>query len=433
MAPHRSQRLLTGGLLAVVVTLGAPALAAADVAQITSLSAAVNGSTVTVSGTWSWARTNDCNGPFSGVGFAADWHDANEPGNHVTTLNGTSIDVGTPTDNAVHNSTGGTGGGFDCGTRNAGVNSGTFGGLIHTYTGALPSSVCAVVYDVHGTPNPPTAKDVRAGGASHNQDNNVEETDDGPAENKCATVQLPAPPPGPAVDTSEASTNQPAPAIALGKNGPASAIAGRDVGFILTVTNPGNEALTDVTITDARCDAAPPTLQGTRAATGVDISPSSLDPGDTWTYGCSAHTAVTDATLHNEALVGGTTPSGANVSATAATDVPLLRQSVQPLLAGAARLSGPSGCISSAARRVFIRGSRIARVSFSLDGRHVGTRDRPNRGSAFTMTIRGSRLRMGAHRITAKVTFKAHTNPRTRTLRLSLARCASVVKPTFTG
>ena len=432
MTPKSPQRLLTGALLAVLISLGTPAVAAADLADLTSVSVSVTGNTVTVSGTWSWTRANDCNGPFSGVGFAVEWSDPNEPGNHVATINGDSVDVGTPNDNAVHNSSGGTGGGFDCGTRNGGVNTGSFGGLSHTYTSALPSTICVVAYDVHGTPDPPTAKDTRAGGASHNRDNTVEEDDELGPQNRCASVQVPGPPPGP-VNTSEPSANQSSPAIALGKNGPASATAGSDVGFVLTVTNPGNEALTGVTITDARCDVAAPARQSALTATGPDASPDSLDPGDVWTYTCSAHTAATEARLHNEALVAGTTPSGATVTAVAAADVPLLRQGVEPLLAGAARLSGPSGCISRAARRVVVRGTRIRRVSFSLDGRHVGTRDHPNRGSAYTMTVRGSRLRMGAHRIVAKVTFKANTNPRTRTLRLSLARCAATVRPTFTG
>jgi hypothetical protein len=80
-----------------------------------------------------------------------------------------------------------------------------------------------------------------------------------------------------------------------------------------------------------------------------------------------------------------------------------------------------------------VRGKRIARVSFYIDGRYVGTRTRPNRGSAYTVTVRGSRLRTGAHRVVARVTYKADTNPRTRTLTLAFARCARAVQPKFTG
>src|SRR4051812_3470130 len=423
------------GVLAIVVALCCPALAWADAPDITSVSAAVSGKTVMVSGTWAWPThpKNCTNRPLVGMGVGVDWEDPNELGNHVTSLGGSSIDIGTPTDNTVHGTHGESGTGYNCGTFNGTFNEGDFSGLSHTYTGALPSSICVLAYDTHGQPDGQTAKDETAGGPVHNHDNSAEENDETPAGDVCAAVRVPGPPPGPP-PTTAASTNAPAPAISLGKSGPASAAAGTDVAFTLTVTNPGDQPLTGVAVTDARCDAASVSLQSTTGSGGAaDASPGSLDPGDVWTYTCSAHTATTDTTLHNDASVAGTAPSGATVSAVAASDVPLFGQTVAPLLPGSARLRGPSGCVARASRVVAVTGRRIARVSFSLDGRHVGTRHYPNRGSAFTMTVRASRLRVGAHRVTARVTFRAHTSPARRTLHLTIARCASVVKPTFTG
>ena len=426
MPSNLSKRLVRGAVLTMVVGLAFPALAAADAPDITSASGTVSsdGHTVTISGTWAWTtHHSDCNTDRAGVGIAIDWNDPAQPGNVVTTLNGTLIDVGTPSDNAVHNLSGGTGGGFTCGTFNGNFNTGAFGGMTHTYSGALPSTICALSYDVHGKNGTPGGNnETIAGGQGHNQDNSAEKNGQTPAGNVCAPIHYN---PG---CTSNCGPG-PGPAIALKKAGPQSAQAGSDVAFTLTVTNPGAQPLTNVTISDPRCDASPPTLQ----TKGNDASPNTLDPGDTWTYGCSSHTAPTDTTLHNDSTVTGTPPSGPNVTATASADVPLLGQGVLPLLPGVARLRGPTGCISSATHVLTVRGSRIARVTFYVDGRYIGTRTKPNRGTAYTVTVRGSRLRRGSHVVTARVTYVPGTNPSSRILRLSFARCARAVTPKFTG
>src|SRR4051812_41902647 len=108
MSSPLSRRFVLCAFLALALTLAVPALAAADALNVASAtgSVAVNADgsrTVTVHGTWTWPthRTN-CNNDRAGVGIAIDWNDPNSPGNHVTTLNGSSIDVGSPTDNIVH-------------------------------------------------------------------------------------------------------------------------------------------------------------------------------------------------------------------------------------------------------------------------------------------------------------------------------------------
>src|SRR3954453_830673 len=167
------KRLLRGGLLAALVTLAVPALAAADAPDIAGATASVNGNTVTISGSWTWTtHRSNCNTDRAGVGIAIDWNDPNAAGNHVTTLNGVSIDVGTPTDNNVYNTSGGTGTGFTCGTFNGTYNTGAFGSISHTYSGALPATICALAYDVHGKNGVPSGiKETTAGGANHNDDN----------------------------------------------------------------------------------------------------------------------------------------------------------------------------------------------------------------------------------------------------------------------
>src|SRR3954470_15830344 len=226
------KRLLRGGLLAALVTLAVPALAAADAPDIAGATASVNGNTVTISGSWTWTthRTN-CNNDRAGVGIAIDWNDANAAGNHVTTLNGTSIDVGTPGDNVVHNTSGGSGS-YTCGTFNGTYNTGSFGGLSHTYTGTLPDTICALAYDVHGSNGTPSVpSEATAGGANHNTDNSAEKNGQTPGGNVCAPITIcrvncgpPPPPPPPPGCTVNCEPG--APAIGVAKSGPASATAG---------------------------------------------------------------------------------------------------------------------------------------------------------------------------------------------------------------
>ena len=68
------------------------------------------------------------------------------------------------------------------------------------------------------------------------------------------------------------------------------------------------------------------------------------------------------------------------------------QQAVEPLLPGASSLRGPTGCIADPHPGADgSPASRIARVSFYLDGRYVGTRTKPNSGHAYTLTVRGPR------------------------------------------
>jgi hypothetical protein len=68
------------------------------------------------------------------------------------------------------------------------------------------------------------------------------------------------------------------PKIMVVKDGPATAYSGDKLTFSFTVTNPGNEPLTDVTVSDDKCSPV------TKADNLTDTV---LDPGDTWKYTCS--------------------------------------------------------------------------------------------------------------------------------------------------
>lgn len=179
---------------------------------------------VTVTGQWKWTtHTTNCNNDKRGVGVAIDWNDPNEPGNHVTTLNGVSIDVGTPTDNVVHPTTSvglpsgtmvdiaspadyrnwrsGCGTyGYDPVLRKS-YNSGNYGPITHDYKpigGKLQSNIrlCALMYDVHlaangGAPN--GTKEVTAGGNNDNSDNSAQKNGSTPGGNACKEVVIAQP------------------------------------------------------------------------------------------------------------------------------------------------------------------------------------------------------------------------------------------------
>jgi hypothetical protein len=144
-------------------------------------------------------------------------------------------------------------------------------------------------------------------------------------------------------------------------------------------------------------------------------------------------TTAGQTNVHNVGSVCGLPDQGPTVCDEDDADTVLAQQAVAPILPGVSRLRGPTGCIAARTHVLTVSGSRIARVSFYIDGRYVGTRTKPNRGSAYTLTVRGAKLRRGSHRVTARVTYQADTNPRTKTLTLAFARCARAVTPKFTG
>jgi hypothetical protein len=82
-----------------------------------------------------------------------------------------------------------------------------------------------------------------------------------------------------------------------------------------------------------------------------------------------------------------------------------------------------------------VRGARIARVTFFVDGKRVKRLTAPNgEGTRFRLKVNPRGRGFGVHRVTAKVVFAAAAQTRTRTLRLSFQRCRKqVVQPRFTG
>jgi hypothetical protein len=107
--------------------------------------------------------------------------------------------------------------------------------------------------------------------------------------------------------------------------------------------------------------------------------------------------------------------------------------SAAKVFVSAAGARGPGGCVQRSFKAA-VRGSRIVRVDFSLDG-HVMKRVTHRDGSGmFRATIGLAGLTRTTHHITARVLFMPNTSPRRRTLPIAFRRCAQAASaPAFTG
>jgi hypothetical protein len=222
------------------------------------------------------------------------------------------------------------------------------------------------------------------------------------------------------------------PAIDIEKTGPATATVGDVLSYTLTVTNPGDIefAADKVVVTDPGCDAAP-----TLTSKNGDASPDFLNPGDNWTYACSHQTTAAGGSSYlNTATVNGTDRNAHGVSDTDNLPTALGQRLPETIVSGTARLRGPSGCVKGPFTAT-VRGSRIARVTFFVDGKRFKRITAPTgEGSTFTVSINPRGRGFGVHRVTARVEFVTASQTAARTLRLSFQRCKKqVVKPRFTG
>jgi hypothetical protein len=100
---------------------------------------------------------------------------------------------------------------------------------------------------------------------------------------------------------------------------------------------------------------------------------------------------------------------------------------------GQARLLGPTGC-TPRAFHARIRGVKIAKVVFRLDGRRIKALTRKNFRGTYAVRIDPRRLRLGVHRLVVRVTFQRGSATKGKTFRLAFQRCPRALRaPRFTG
>jgi hypothetical protein len=106
-----------------------------------------------------------------------------------------------------------------------------------------------------------------------------------------------------------------------------------------------------------------------------------------------------------------------------------------------ANLRAASGCPPQAffAR---VTGRRIARVTFTLDGKRYGTVTRPDARGVWKVRVDPRRLSVGKHRLVATATFRTSTSasvrqaasPTRKVMSVTFTVCARrASRPTFTG
>ena len=238
-------------------------------------------------------------------------------------------------------------------------------------------------------------------------------------------------------DTDTALTRLLTPAIAIDKTGPATGTNGALLSYTLVVTNPGNTSFPsgEVKVTDVLCQE-PPTL----VTKNADATPGSLDPGDSWTYLCQVQTVAGQTQIVNTGLVTGTDTGGKVVSASDPATTLLSPPTivVDPIVIvskpGLARLAGTVGCVSTKYSYAAITGSRISRVTFTVNGRKVKTLTKPNSGRRYLLRYRTRFLSYGSYSVQARVVFVSASQTRAKTLHLRFFHCRPrVIAPKFTG
>ena len=98
------------------------------------------------------------------------------------------------------------------------------------------------------------------------------------------------------------------------------------------------------------------------------------------------------------------------------------------IVSGSSRLLGPSGCAGRTVKAT-VKGRRIAKVTFLLDGKKVKVVK-----GAGSYSVRSSTLKAGVHRIKARVTYESASATRSRTHLLTFQRCVQrKIEPRFAG
>jgi hypothetical protein len=191
-------------------------------------------------------------------------------------------------------------------------------------------------------------------------------------------------------------------------------------------------------LVDVECVATPPDLDpADRFVIDIPTATATIELSPDEQKACTFVNAKAPSTPSSPpAPSGGSTPtasqSPASPSPAGSAPQPPAAQRVLPehVVRGTAALQAPERCVS---RRytVAVRGGRVQSVTFSVNGRRVAT-VRARRGQRrFSVTL-GPRA--AVDRVVARVSFRANTSPRTRTLRATVRRCAAAqVRPQFTG
>ncbi len=240
---------------------------------------------------------------------------------------------------------------------------------------------------------------------------------------------------------------------------------GQTVDYEIIVKNTGNVPLTLGSLTDSHCDSG--TISGGPGGGELAVGASTtyacthvLDEADQSAGSYSNTAGVTGTPPHSEGSPvthtsntvvvevpptptppaqpplssGGNTPSSGTVLSST------VNQAQSGVLAFASAtapaLKGPQGCVRSSFQ-VSINAAGVASVTFYLDGRKLRTLTAKNAHKGrLTIELNPAKLKVGAHRLTAKITMvlPASTKATVTSRSVTVLRCRSaVLTPKFTG
>ena len=160
---------------------------------------------------------------------------------------------------------------------------------------------------------------------------------------------------------------------------------------------------------------------------GVVLAPGATSPACTFT---GPFTGVAGDTETDTVTVTGTS-NGTTVTATARATVSLTPAPViKPAsVVSSSTLHRPAGCVGITAK-IFVSGTNIKSVSYSLDGKHLVTVTAKDSSGHYTVTVKTAGLSSRQHRLVAVVTYRTG---KTRTLHATIVRCQPPKLPLFTG
>lgn len=247
-------------------------------------------------------------------------------------------------------------------------------------------------------------------------------------------------------------------------SGQLSGVVGQTVEYEIVVKNMGNVPLTLSSLSDPHCDAA--TLAG-----GPEGG-AALPVGASSTYTCTHRLSAADGTAGsyaNTVTLTGTPPGGegspitnssntvvvavsptasgntlSSTSSAGATGVLSTTSSQSPSKTGVLafssatipKLFGPQGCMRHNFR-VSLKAAGVASVTFYLDGHKLRTITSKNAHKGLlTLLIDPDKLKVGTHKLVAKITMKhaPSTKAKQGTRSLRILRCSSAaLTPKFTG
>jgi hypothetical protein len=199
--------------------------------------------------------------------------------------------------------------------------------------------------------------------------------------------------------------------------------------FTVQVSNPSTlEPVTISSLTDSVYGNIATRAGSTCGALiGVVLAPGATSASCTFT---GPFTGVSGASETDTVTVVGTN-NGTSVSATAHATVSLTPAPTKPAaVVSSSALHRPSGCVEAASVKIYVTGANIKSVSYSLDGKHLGTATKRDSSGRYVVTVATGKLSSRQHKLVAVVTYR---NGKTVTLHATLQHCQPPRLPLFTG